>query len=137
MIIQRSLHKRFHAGAFKKIKEYHRVTSFIDLQHALAEGFTVVLGMTVFDSFQYIGAEGIFPMPKTGESVLGGHAMLAVGYKTINGIVYAIVRNSWGSAWGDGGYCYIPSDYFRKTVIQLTVQLTTNINPIMFFTLFE
>ncbi|MDY6899246.1 MAG: C1 family peptidase, partial [Cyanobacteriota bacterium] len=37
------------------------------------------------------------------------HAMLCVGYSDKDRMF--IVRNSWGSEWGDNGYCYIPYDY--------------------------
>jgi hypothetical protein len=35
--------------------------------------------------------------------------MLCVGYSDKDRMF--IVRNSWGPAWGDQGYCYIPYDY--------------------------
>jgi C1A family cysteine protease len=38
------------------------------------------------------------------------HAVLAVGYTTINGDEAFIVKNSWGSDWGVGGYVYISTD---------------------------
>jgi len=36
----------------------------------------------------------------------GGHAMLLVGYDLLRKLY--LVRNSWGTQWGDGGYCTIP-----------------------------
>ena len=49
------------------------------------------------------------PMPAAGEKVLGGHAVLAVGYN--DNSQRFIVRNSWGPGWGMGGYFTVPYAY--------------------------
>jgi C1A family cysteine protease len=51
-----------------------------------------------------IGANGVMPMP-TGNAI-GGHAVVAVGYDDAKEML--IVRNSWGSSFGDKGYFYMP-----------------------------
>ncbi len=38
------------------------------------------------------------------------HAVTAVGYVTENNVDYLIVRNSWGTNWGIGGYFKVPAD---------------------------
>ena len=80
-----------------------------DLTHiktCLAEGYPVIFGFTVYSSFENIGSNGIMPMPKSSESVLGGHAVMAVGYDDAK--QYVTVRNSWGAGWGASGYFYMP-----------------------------
>ena len=107
-----------------KITEYHRVTNLTLLKTALAEGYPAVIGINVYESFEsdQVAKTGIVPLPKRGEQLLGGHAILAVGYKDdakIKGQGVVICRNSWGENWGDKGYFYLPYSYFAHYVTDM------------------
>lgn len=78
-----------------------------DVKHALAAGLPVVFGFTVYQWFESPNANG-FCYPVAGQSVLGGHCTVIVGYFRLKNVWWAIVRNSWGAGWGQSGYCYMP-----------------------------
>ena len=48
-------------------------------------------------------------MPASGEAVIGGHAVMGVGYDDSQ--QWFIVRNSWGTTWGLNGYFTLPYAY--------------------------
>jgi C1A family cysteine protease len=93
-----------------QVRQYLKVTeqSLYDFKHSLFDGYPVVFGFTVYESMMTdaVASSGIVPMPKAGEKILGGHAVLAVGYDDSKQAF--IVRNSWGSSWGLNGYFYLP-----------------------------
>ena len=48
---------------------------------------------------------GIFNDPKCpADGVQVNHAVVVVGYGTANKTDYWIIRNSWGTTWGEKGY---------------------------------
>lgn len=90
---------------------YSRVdnTDLDQIKARLSEGFPVVFGFTVYESFERIGSNGRMPMPKPTEAALGGHAVLAVGYD--NHAERVICRNTWGKRWGDKGHFTMPYEF--------------------------
>jgi C1A family cysteine protease len=84
------------------------------LKGCVAEGFPFVFGFVVYESFegQEVADTGKVPMPKAHEAVLGGHAVLAVGYDEDQ--QRFIVRNSWGDDWGMDGYFTMPYPYLLQ-----------------------
>lgn len=98
-----------------KIKSYHAVPDVNGIKQVLVLMQQPVLsGITVYESFESdaVAKNGIVPMPKKSENILGGHAILIVGYDDTK--KWFICRNSWGSAWGDKGYFYLPYTFFTK-----------------------
>ena len=86
------------------------------VQNVLATGYPISFGFTVYSSFETnVGKDGIVPMPQPQEKTLGGHAVVAIGYKTISGQLYFECRNSWGPAWADHGYFWMPSAYLTSS----------------------
>lgn len=103
-------------GVSYTISEYNRVLNLNALKIALAEGLPVVTGIQVYSSFESdaVAKTGIVPMPdRKKDQLLGGHAVLAVGYDDNKQQV--IMRNSWGKDWGDKGYFYLPYKYFTDS----------------------
>jgi C1A family cysteine protease len=82
-----------------------------DLQYCLAQGFPFVFGIEVFDAMDSyeVARTGIVPMPNSGDKVLGGHAIMCVGYD--NSKQWYIIQNSWGKDWGDKGFFYLPYEF--------------------------
>jgi len=81
------------------------------MKGCLAAGFPFVFGFTVYTAFESKAVErtGVVDLPHGGEKLLGGHAVLAVGYD--DATQRFIVRNSWGEKWGQSGYFTMPYAY--------------------------
>jgi len=95
-----------------KALQYQRVPQVLNqMKGCLASGYPFVYGFTVYESFEsdQVAKTGAAPMPAAGEKVLGGHAVVAVGYDDAS--QRFISRNSWGPGWGMDGYFTIPYAY--------------------------
>jgi C1A family cysteine protease len=91
---------------------YQRVArNLSQMKGCLASGYPFVLGFTVYDSFESdnVARTGKMPMPLPREHVLGGHAVVAVGYDDRQNCFR--MRNSWGKRWGMKGYFTMPYAY--------------------------
>jgi C1A family cysteine protease len=91
----------------------------IQIKTNLASGLPSMFGFTVYSSIDQAATTGKIPYPGIGEKILGGHAIVAAGYDDKMEIKNAspgalLIRNSWGSAWGDKGYGWLPYDYVLK-----------------------
>jgi C1A family cysteine protease len=95
-----------------KVIAYQRIVrALTQMKGCLASGNPFVFGFTVYESFESarVAKTGVVPMPGPSEPVIGGHAVVAVGYDDSNR--QFIVRNSWGTTWGLKGYFKMPYAY--------------------------
>lgn len=92
----------------------------------LRAGLPSMFGFTVYSSYgQAAGNGGAFPLPVAGEQVVGGHAIVAVGYDDAKKVKNTspggaettgalLIRNSWGTGWGSAGYGWLPYEYVLR-----------------------
>jgi C1A family cysteine protease len=95
------------------IKSYHRIGSIREMLVCLADGYPFVFGFAVYESFESaeVARTGVARLPKKGERMLGGHAVMAVGYD--QPAKRFLARNSWGGSWGMDGYFTLPFQYLE------------------------
>jgi Papain family cysteine protease len=102
-------------NAFYTMAAQRKIASYFNLHRDLNQWKTwlatqgpILAGLSVDRTWDNAGATGgnidVF-MPNT---VRGGHAVAIVGY-TASGRF--IVRNSWGTVWGDHGFGYVSAAY--------------------------
>jgi C1A family cysteine protease len=102
----------FYAKAAK-----HRIASFTNLKRNLTDWKTwlaqngpILVGLDVDESWDDAGAHGGKIDVFKPDTVRGGHAVALVGYRSDGRF---IVRNSWGTGWGDQGFGYVKPSYIR------------------------
>ncbi len=92
----------------------------------LAAGLPSMFGFSVFSSYEQAKKTGKIPFPTKHESYVGGHAVVAIGFddgmtiknsnsgaKKTTGAL--LIRNSWGTKWGDAGYGWLPYEYVLRS----------------------
>ena len=112
----------------RKVTSYQKAVDFNAVIDAITSGYPVIIGFDVYSSFTStaVARTGIMPYPNTRtEKYLGGHAVLIVGYNKTNSTF--IVRNSWGTNWGDKGYFYMPFQVIQNTKMSSDFWVIKNI----------
>lgn len=95
-----------------QVSEYMRLGGVeSQFKQCLADGFPFVTGLSLYESFESkeVAKTGLVPMPGHRERMVGGHAILVVGYFEDKRMF--LCRNSWGEKWGMKGYFMIPYSY--------------------------
>ncbi|MFZ1424436.1 MAG: C1 family peptidase [Saprospiraceae bacterium] len=125
------------AQNYKGIK-YYRLDSgtttgtaaLANMKSYLAAGLPSMFGFTCYQSAldQSSSNGGCIPYPKITDSVVGGHAIIAIGYDDKKVIINTddgskttgalLIRNSWGTGWGDGGYGWFPYKYIENRLAE-------------------
>lgn len=92
----------------------------------LHKGLPSIFGFTCYTSLDHAEG-GKIPFPDKKEDYTGGHAIMAVGYDDTMKISNPLnrdlvttgaflIRNSWGTGWGEDGYGWLPYDYVLKGI---------------------
>lgn len=119
MVFDKPTEPAYEEAAKHKITKYMKLTTLNGLKHCLANGYPFSFGFSVYESFEsdQVAKDGLVPFPGDEESMIGGHAVIAVGYDDEmechgeKGCM--IVQNSWGN-WGDHGFFYLPYSFFIR-----------------------
>lgn len=112
---QRPSGNAYDEAAEYKVLSYSRVPqSLVQMKACLASGFPFTVGFSVYDSmYDANGNPKVkVPLPAAGDSLLGGHAVLAIGYDDETQLFK--LRNSWGNAQ-EGGNFYLPYVYLTNS----------------------
>jgi C1A family cysteine protease len=102
-------------AAQHKAKAFYALNDLADMKRCMAHGYPHIFGTIVTQSFMDAfepGGNGVVPFPSSNDPVLGGHALLAVGYDDANQRI--IFKNSWSAQVGDKGYGYLPYAFFTE-----------------------
>ena len=108
MTFKEALHYLRHNGlSGQKILSYAKVNSYEAAKYAIMMFGPIVAGFPV-----YSGSNPCF-WRKNGR-FQGGHAVTLVGYDEVG----FIIRNSWGTGWGNSGHVRIPYNEFQNSCFE-------------------
>ena len=103
--------------------------NLLEIKAALAANLIVTFGMPVYRGYLNPGPTGIIVSPAFNESAVGQHCNDLCGYDDATGMFDS--RNSWGTFWGDDGYCKIPYQYILNLASDLwTIETVEGVAPI-------
>jgi len=101
----------------RTISTYELIITQDEMLEVVNNGRPVVVGLKLYEDFEYRTQEdAVVSMPDRDKASMGSHAMAIVGYDLDRR--QWLAQNSYGTAWGDLGYCWIPFEYMESQAIE-------------------
>jgi C1A family cysteine protease len=105
--------------AYEKAKENYVIEAYninndlTAIKKWLDNNEPIAIGISIYSNFMSYTSKttGKIGMPASNDNFIGGHAVIICGYDDNSREL--ILRNSWGTYWGDNGYFYLPYDYLK------------------------
>lgn len=105
--------KAYKNAKLHSVTEYAAVENNIDIiKKTVMSGACIEFGFNVYESFEsgnWDSTTGIMPIPLPNESLLGGHAVIIIGWSDEKQSF--LIQNSWGKNWGLKGLFWMPYSY--------------------------
>jgi GNAT superfamily N-acetyltransferase len=95
---------------------YQRVRTIDDCKRAIAQKRPVMVSFEIALADWRSAPNGHIPMPDSRTRLAASHSVQIVGYDDTR--ENFVVRNSWGTTWGDQGYGYLPYPYFDPHLLE-------------------
>jgi len=105
-----------------KVATYARITNLTELKGAIVTFGPSLIGVKVYKGMvsEECKRTGIVPNPSCFQTVLGGHALCAVGYDDYSAYFkndgHIKCKNSWGN-FGDNGYIYLSYKNIKSNML--------------------
>jgi C1A family cysteine protease len=118
-----SFANNFKAAKYLRLDNANKDTMLYQIKFYLLNGYPSIFGFTVYDSISQANETGFVPFPISGDKAIGGHAVMICGWNDNLSIYNTqkaattgafIIRNSWGTGWGYGGYGFLPYEYVKQ-----------------------
>lgn len=103
------------ADNFKVLSEAAVDQTESAIKAVLRSGLVLVCGIVLYQDFESdrVATTGIVRMPKSSDTMLGGHAVNICGWD--DRTKRFRMANSWGPSWGQKGFFEMPYDYILSS----------------------
>ena len=99
--LAKKMHKALPGSAYSPVTDVAKAAD--QIRADVYKNGPIEVGMWEFDGFQSY-KEGIYVRPQSSTTMMGGHAVLIVGWGVENQVPYWTVQNSYGASWGEKGF---------------------------------
>lgn len=100
------------------------------IKYWLNKNEPIALGIAIYSNFVNFSSSknGKIGLPTNDDKFIGGHAVILCGYN--DNTQQFLLRNSWGSYWGENGYFYLPYSYITDNNLCGDLWIITKIKSI-------
>jgi len=99
-----------------RIAGYSRVRNLTECKIWLSQGKPVTSSFFITNDWFSVSTTGRIPTYTLPTKFIGAHCVCIIGYDDTSSTV--TIQNSWGSKWGDNGFCSMTYDQFNSSLIE-------------------
>lgn len=107
-------------GLTRRIRNYRKLYTIESIVDTLNDSHPAIIGISIYNSFYQVSdVNPVVPEPTAADGYQGEHAVCVVGYDIPKRLL--LIKNSFGTEWGDAGYAWLPFQYCKQYMFEAWV----------------